>query len=53
MNKAPLRKPQLGATVAPRVGNVMRLALSMCESGRLQYVSASKCRLHMAFTAPG
>lgn len=30
----------------------MSFALSMCESGRLQYVSASKCRLRKAFTAP-
>lgn len=50
MNKDLLRKPQRGATGATRVSDAMRLALSMSESGRLQYVSASKCRLRIAFT---
>lgn len=52
MSKSQLRKPQPSATGGPPEGDVMRLALSMCESGRLQYVSPLKCRLRVAFTAP-
>lgn len=33
--------------------NSVHLALSMCESGRLEYVSSTSCRMRMAYTAPG
>ncbi|WP_304351419.1 hypothetical protein [Comamonas testosteroni] len=31
----------------------MKLALSMCESGKLQYVSETCCRVRIAYPAPG
>lgn len=38
---------------APPYSDMMKHALSMCESGQLQYVSATCCRLRIPFPAPG
>jgi len=40
-------------TLNGEADDMMRAALAMCESGRLEYVSATCCRMRIAHTAPG
>lgn len=53
MSSGSLRRQNLGTAVAQPGNDVMKLALSMCKSRRLLYVSATCCRLHIAHPAPG
>lgn len=53
MTSVPLRQQHQGTESTPLISDVMKLALSMCESGRLQYVSATCCRFRIALSAPG
>ena len=52
MSRAPLLRQLPGTLGDTPSSDFMKLALSLCESGRLQYVSATCCRLRKAFTAP-
>lgn len=53
MNSKSLRRSLTGTQDATQRSDLMKLALSMCESGQLRYVSATCCRLRKSFTVPG
>lgn len=52
MSPTPLERQSGTVKVPLGKGDCVQLALSMCESGRLEYVSPTCCRLKMSFTAP-